>query len=79
MSKERIKQKLKERYIKALKRNVDEALKTMKTEIEKLETEQKENETESTIDNSRMCIFDSLNDKVKYCKRKSDEMSKHNR
>lgn len=76
LSKEQIKQKLKERYEKALERNVHDALKTMKIEIENLEKDQKEKETESTIDNSQMRMFMSLDDKLFHCKERVKKIGK---
>lgn len=76
LSKDQIKQKLKERYENALKKNVEEALKTMKVEIEKLEKERQKKETENTVNNSRMCIFMSLNDMICNCKERLGKIEK---
>lgn len=76
LSKNQIKQNLKERYEKALKRNVEKALKTMKVEIEKLEKEQKDKETENTINKSRVNIYTLLNETVSNCNERLRKIEK---
>lgn len=70
LSKTLLKQDLKKRYDAVLKKKVKEALEKMKIEIDKLTEEQKEKETENTINTSKMHILMSLDDMVFKCKQR---------
>lgn len=70
LSKTKIKQKLKERYAKAMNTRVKEALETMKVEIETLKEEQKKRATENAINESSMLMFMSLDQLVFDCKQR---------
>lgn len=69
-----IKQKLKERYTKAMKTKVNEAVEKMKEEIDKLKEEQKKRATEKDINASIVLNLMSLDRWVFDCKQRLDNV-----
>lgn len=74
LTKTKIKQKLKERYTKAMKTKVNEALEKMKEEIDKLKEEQKKRATEKDINASLILKLMPLDRLVFDCKQRLDNI-----
>lgn len=74
LTKTKIKQKLKERYTKAMKTKVNEALDKMKEEIDKLKEEQKKRATEKDINASLILKLMPLDRLVFDCKQRLDNI-----
>lgn len=74
LTKTKIKQKLKERYTKAMKTKVNEALEKMKKEIDKLKEKQKKRATEKDINASLILKLMPLDRWVFDCKQRLDNI-----
>lgn len=70
LSKQKIREKLKERYTTSIKQNVKEALEKMKVELGEFTKVQKQKETEYTIITSKMQTLLSLDDMVSRCRKR---------
>lgn len=70
LSKQKIREKLKERYTTSIKQNVKEALEKMKVELGEFTKVQKQKETEYTIITSKMQTLISLDDMVSRCRKR---------
>lgn len=70
LSKPNIKQKLKERYAKAINTKVKKALEIMKVEIDNLMEEKKKRATQNAINTSSMLKFISINHLIFDCKQR---------
>lgn len=74
LTKTYLKQKLRAKFETAMKNNVNEALEIMNVEINKLEEEQKAKEKETTVNNTNMRIFMSLNAMLFKCKQRLEDI-----
>lgn len=70
LTKTYLKEKLRAKFETAIKNNVNKALEIMYVEINKLAEEQKAMEKETTVDNTNMRIFMSLNEMLFKCKQR---------
>lgn len=70
LSKQKIREKLKERYTTSIKQNGKEALEKMKVELGEFTKVQKQKETEYTIITSKMQTLLSLDDMVSRCRKR---------
>lgn len=70
LTKTYLKEKLRAKFETAMKNNVNEALEIMNVEIYKLTEEQKAMKKETTINNTNMRIFMSLNEMLFKCKQR---------
>lgn len=70
LTKTYLKEKLRAKFETAMKNNVNKALEIMYVEINKLAEEQKAMEKETTVNNTNMRIFMSLNEMLFKCKQR---------
>lgn len=74
LTKTYLKEKMRAKFETAMKNNVNKALEIMNVEINELTEEQQAMEKETTVNNTNMRIFMSLNDMLFKCKQRLEDI-----